>query len=88
MSLSNSTNTPNSQSKEGKKDEQIDYTDPKACEDLKQKHDNCFFRWYNEKFMVGTKEEIDCKDEYMIYRECLEVRTRSSCFFHFLTFSK
>lgn len=50
-----------------------DYSDPTVCNDLKKKHDTCFFRWYNEKFMTGSKEEMDCKQEYDEYRECLRV---------------
>lgn len=47
-------------------------TDPKACQELKEKHDTCFLKWYNDKFLRGTIT-IDCKEEWEEYQYCLRV---------------
>lgn len=43
------------------------------CQDLKVIHDNCFYKWYWEKFLPGKAEpEQPCEKEFAVYRECLK----------------
>jgi hypothetical protein len=51
-----------------------DYKDPKACLELKTKHDLCFHKWMREKFMPGLATQDDCKQEWEEYQVCVEVR--------------
>lgn len=57
----------------------VDYSDPKACLDLKLKHDGCFQAWMREKFMKGLATKDDCKAEWDEYQVCIEVRPLHNC---------
>ncbi|KAJ3190955.1 phosphatidylinositol N-acetylglucosaminyltransferase subunit gpi1 [Irineochytrium annulatum] len=40
------------------------------CNELKQKYDTCFNRWYSEKFLKGQIEE-ECEGLFKLYRGCV-----------------
>jgi hypothetical protein len=54
-----------------------DYKRFDACSKEKEKHDACFFQWYNEKFLSlaekGGVIQDDCVAQFNEYRECLVV---------------
>lgn len=52
-----------------------DFGSPDACIELKQRHDECFFRWYNTKFLSGKATEMECGDEWNEYNVCLKVKS-------------
>lgn len=42
------------------------------CTELKQKYDNCFNKWYSEKFLKGDTTP-ECEDLFKDYRACVMV---------------
>ncbi|KAI8370895.1 mitochondrial distribution/morphology family 35/apoptosis [Choanephora cucurbitarum] len=40
------------------------------CTELKQKYDNCFNKWYSEKFLKGDTTP-ECEDLFKDYRACV-----------------
>ncbi|CAO3661211.1 unnamed protein product [Rhizopus microsporus] len=40
------------------------------CTELKQKYDNCFNRWYSEKFLKGDTTP-KCEDLFKDYKACV-----------------
>ncbi|KAI8847212.1 mitochondrial distribution/morphology family 35/apoptosis, partial [Chytridium lagenaria] len=40
------------------------------CQDLKQRYDQCFNKWYSEKFLKGERDE-ECEDLFKLYRACV-----------------
>ncbi|KAI9281832.1 mitochondrial distribution/morphology family 35/apoptosis [Sporodiniella umbellata] len=40
------------------------------CTELKQKYDNCFNRWYSEKFLKGDSTP-ECEQLFKDYRACV-----------------
>ncbi|KAI9480578.1 MAG: hypothetical protein EXX96DRAFT_185893 [Benjaminiella poitrasii] len=40
------------------------------CTELKQKYDNCFNKWYSEKFLKGDTTS-ECEDLFKDYRACV-----------------
>jgi TRIAP1/MDM35 family protein len=43
------------------------------CTELKQKYDNCFNRWYSEKFLKGDTTP-ECEQLFKDYRACVMVK--------------
>ncbi|KAK3084446.1 hypothetical protein FSP39_013678 [Pinctada imbricata] len=43
------------------------------CQELKQKYDECFNKWFSEKFLKGITKD-DCKDLYNVYTACVKVK--------------
>jgi len=41
------------------------------CNESKEKYDNCFIKWYSEKFLPGTAKEDDCGQLFQTYNKCL-----------------
>ncbi|MED6145498.1 hypothetical protein PIB30_025803 [Stylosanthes scabra] len=41
------------------------------CSHLRDAYNNCFNRWYSEKFMKGHWDKQECVDEWQKYRACL-----------------
>lgn len=42
------------------------------CQELKEKYDACFNKWFSEKFLKGnTKDE--CSALFEVYQECVKV---------------
>jgi hypothetical protein len=50
-----------------------DYTSPFACKTLKEIHDACFYKWYQEEFVKGANT-IGCTQEWNAYKQCTQVR--------------
>ena len=48
------------------------YANPNACNKLKEIHDKCFYKWYNEEFVKG-KNTIGCEREWKDYETCKKV---------------
>lgn len=42
------------------------------CTELKQKYDNCFNKWYSEKFLKGDTTP-ECEELFKDYRACVMV---------------
>ncbi|KAI8142617.1 hypothetical protein BJV82DRAFT_644970 [Fennellomyces sp. T-0311] len=42
------------------------------CTELKQKYDNCFNKWYSEKFLKGDTTP-ECEDLFKDYRACVMI---------------
>lgn len=45
------------------------------CTELKQKYDNCFNKWYSEKFLKGDTTP-ECEDLFKDYRACVMVKKK------------
>ncbi|KAK3305817.1 mitochondrial distribution/morphology family 35/apoptosis [Chaetomium strumarium] len=43
------------------------------CNELKERYDTCFLKWYSEKFLrgVGTKDDNECEALFKDYKTCL-----------------
>ncbi|XP_021744126.1 uncharacterized protein At4g33100-like [Chenopodium quinoa] len=46
-------------------------TSTSPCADLRNAYNNCFNRWYAEKFVKGQWQKEECVVEWEKYRECL-----------------
>ncbi|KAF2000323.1 hypothetical protein P154DRAFT_522529 [Amniculicola lignicola CBS 123094] len=42
------------------------------CNEVKEKYDNCFLRWYSESFLRGTATTDECKPLFDQYEKCLK----------------
>ncbi|KAL1985140.1 hypothetical protein VTN96DRAFT_8269 [Rasamsonia emersonii] len=40
------------------------------CNNLKEKYDTCFLKWYSEKYLRGNTED-ECADLFKEYKKCL-----------------
>jgi TRIAP1/MDM35 family protein len=45
----------------------------KECTELKHKYEECFNKWYSEKFLKGQLADTPCQDLFDNYRACLLV---------------
>ncbi|RPA76050.1 hypothetical protein BJ508DRAFT_331539 [Ascobolus immersus RN42] len=43
------------------------------CSPAKEKYDNCFIKWYSDKFLKGDSTTDDCKPLFDEYRKCLQI---------------
>lgn len=43
------------------------------CTDLKKTYDDCFNRWYAEKFLRGQLDASPCQELFDEYKACLAV---------------
>lgn len=41
------------------------------CANLRAAYNNCFNRWYSEKFLRGQCDKEECVSEWKNYRDCL-----------------
>ncbi|RPB19546.1 putative mitochondrial distribution and morphology protein [Terfezia boudieri ATCC MYA-4762] len=41
------------------------------CSEVKERYDQCFIKWYSEKYLRGEAKTDDCKKLFDIYKECL-----------------
>ncbi|CAG5148843.1 uncharacterized protein ALTATR162_LOCUS2256 [Alternaria atra] len=41
------------------------------CNEVKERYDNCFLKWYSEKFLRGTATTDECKPIFEQYEKCL-----------------
>uniref|UniRef100_A0A8D2DFN7 TP53-regulated inhibitor of apoptosis 1 n=1 Tax=Sciurus vulgaris TaxID=55149 RepID=A0A8D2DFN7_SCIVU len=43
-----------------------------ACTDMKRKYDQCFNRWFAEKFLKGDGSGDPCTDLFKRYQQCIQ----------------
>ncbi|KAG9251009.1 mitochondrial distribution/morphology family 35/apoptosis [Emericellopsis atlantica] len=44
------------------------------CNDVKERYDTCFLKWYSEKYLRGSdRENQDCAELFKNYQSCLKV---------------
>lgn len=41
------------------------------CNDLKEKYDTCFLKWYSEKYLRGKTSSNECEELFSKYKSCL-----------------
>ncbi|KAJ5692970.1 hypothetical protein N7462_002393 [Penicillium macrosclerotiorum] len=41
------------------------------CNDIKEKYDTCFLKWYSEKYLRGNTTSNDCEELFKKYKACL-----------------
>ncbi|KAF2466849.1 uncharacterized protein BDR25DRAFT_268395 [Lindgomyces ingoldianus] len=41
------------------------------CNQVKEQYDNCFLKWYSEKFLRGTATSDECESLFKQYEQCL-----------------
>ncbi|QVM06586.1 Mitochondrial distribution and morphology protein 35 [Coccidioides posadasii str. Silveira] len=41
------------------------------CNELKERYDSCFLKWYSEKFLRGNSSNNDCEKVFEEYKKCL-----------------
>ncbi|XP_050216804.1 uncharacterized protein At4g33100 [Mercurialis annua] len=46
-------------------------TSTSPCAQLRAAYNNCFNRWYSEKFLKGQWDKAECVSEWENYRACL-----------------
>ncbi|KAK8221836.1 Mitochondrial distribution and morphology protein 35 [Zalaria obscura] len=44
------------------------------CNEVKERYDGCFLKWYSEKFLRGTATSDECEPLFKQYKQCLTVR--------------
>ncbi|KAL1310299.1 hypothetical protein HN51_052943 [Arachis hypogaea] len=54
------------------------------CSHLRDAYNNCFNRWYSEKFMKGHWDKQECVAEWQKYRACLSQHLDDKLLSHFL----
>ncbi|KAF1824609.1 uncharacterized protein K489DRAFT_379042 [Dissoconium aciculare CBS 342.82] len=42
------------------------------CNEVKERYDTCFLKWYSDKYLRGTATTDDCAPLFTQYRSCLE----------------
>lgn len=43
-----------------------------ACTDLKREYDQCFNRWFAEKFLKGDRSGDPCTETFQKYQRCVQ----------------
>ncbi|KAF2838519.1 UPF0203-domain-containing protein [Patellaria atrata CBS 101060] len=41
------------------------------CNEVKERYDNCFLKWYSEKFLRGNATTNECEPLFKQYNQCL-----------------
>ncbi|KAK6443620.1 Mitochondrial distribution and morphology protein 35 [Oleoguttula sp. CCFEE 5521] len=41
------------------------------CNEVKERYDSCFLKWYSEKFLRGTAKEDECDPLFKQYKTCI-----------------
>ncbi|KAE8349235.1 mitochondrial distribution/morphology family 35/apoptosis [Aspergillus coremiiformis] len=41
------------------------------CNDIKEKYDTCFLKWYSEKYLRGHTASNECEELFSKYKTCL-----------------
>ncbi|XP_011803949.1 PREDICTED: TP53-regulated inhibitor of apoptosis 1 [Colobus angolensis palliatus] len=49
-----------------------------ACTDMKREYDQCFNRWFAEKFLKGDSSGDPCTDLFKRYQQCVQVSLSAS----------
>ncbi|KMT17898.1 hypothetical protein BVRB_2g034280 [Beta vulgaris subsp. vulgaris] len=53
------------------RDKRTSHTSTSPCADLRIAYNNCFNRWYAEKYVKGQWQNEECVVEWEKYRKCL-----------------
>ncbi|KAL2356071.1 mitochondrial distribution/morphology family 35/apoptosis [Cryomyces antarcticus] len=43
------------------------------CNEVKERYDSCFLKWYSEKFLRGNATTDECEPLFKQYKACLSV---------------
>ncbi|PYI07474.1 hypothetical protein BO78DRAFT_428853 [Aspergillus sclerotiicarbonarius CBS 121057] len=43
------------------------------CNDIKEKYDTCFLKWYSEKYLRGNTTSNECEELFTKYKTCLNL---------------
>ncbi|OOF96630.1 hypothetical protein BO94DRAFT_534887 [Aspergillus sclerotioniger CBS 115572] len=43
------------------------------CNDIKEKYDTCFLKWYSEKYLRGNTTSNECEELFTKYKACLNL---------------
>ncbi|KAJ5235253.1 uncharacterized protein N7469_004421 [Penicillium citrinum] len=41
------------------------------CNDIKERYDTCFLKWYSEKYLRGNTTSNECEELFSKYKNCL-----------------
>ncbi|KEQ82713.1 hypothetical protein M438DRAFT_299915 [Aureobasidium pullulans EXF-150] len=41
------------------------------CNEVKERYDSCFLKWYSEKYLRGTATSDECEPLFARYKQCL-----------------
>ncbi|KAI5305438.1 hypothetical protein KEM56_004425 [Ascosphaera pollenicola] len=41
------------------------------CNEVKERYDSCFLKWYSEKYLRGNTDSKDCDKIFQEYKACL-----------------
>ncbi|EGD97067.1 hypothetical protein H112_08364 [Trichophyton rubrum D6] len=41
------------------------------CNEIKERYDSCFLKWYSEKFLRGNTSTNECEEVFQQYKKCL-----------------
>ncbi|KAF1352345.1 mitochondrial distribution/morphology family 35/apoptosis [Delphinella strobiligena] len=41
------------------------------CNEVKERYDSCFLKWYSEKYLRGTATNDECEPLFKQYKTCL-----------------
>ncbi|KAG9829888.1 hypothetical protein KCU98_g7895, partial [Aureobasidium melanogenum] len=41
------------------------------CNEVKERYDSCFLKWYSEKYLRGTATTDECEPLFAKYKQCL-----------------
>ena len=41
------------------------------CNEVKEKYDTCFLKWYSEKYLRGNSKNDECEGLFKAYKTCL-----------------
>lgn len=48
-----------------------------GCTELKREYDQCFNRWFAEKFLKGDRGEDPCTELFKKYQSCVQVNSNN-----------
>ncbi|PWY92572.1 distribution and morphology protein 35 [Aspergillus heteromorphus CBS 117.55] len=43
------------------------------CNNIKEKYDTCFLKWYSEKYLRGNTASNECDELFAKYKTCLNI---------------
>ncbi|CAI7626200.1 hypothetical protein N7533_006774 [Penicillium manginii] len=41
------------------------------CNEIKERYDTCFLKWYSEKYLRGNTTSNECEELFTKYKKCL-----------------
>ena len=72
--------------KKAAEENERDFKKPQVCQDLKAKHDECFYKWYQEEFLTGKAKEAEpCHEAWLLYNTCVSQRLHALQLEHLLS---